>query len=181
MKGRSWVSGVRSGRPFIVFGFDPRKSDLVLRPAWPLLVLNAIDSFSESDTSYLSAYRTGEVWRVPVPEGTREAELTLPNGTHHPVPVQDGRAVTFGERAGLYRLASGTDESRVVTEFAANLADLDESRILPQKTLKIAGQVAPPPERGHGGSRRELWIWLLVVALGLSVAEWVSYHRRLTV
>ena len=61
------------------------------------------------------------------------------------MPVQDGRAVTFGERAGLYRLASGTDESRVVTEFAANLDDLDESRILPQKTLKIAGQVSAPP------------------------------------
>lgn len=175
------VSGSRSGRPFIALGFDPRQSDLVLRPAWPLLVLNAIDSFSESDTSYLSAYRTGEVWRVPVAEGAREAELTLPDGGKRPVPVQDGHAVTFGEHAGVYQLATGTAETRVLSEFAANLADLDESRILPQKTLKVAGKAAPPPEPGKGGARRELWIWLVAAALGLSLVEWFTYHRRITV
>ena len=175
------VSGARSGRPFIALGFDPRQSDLVLRPAWPLLVLNAIDSFSESDTSYLSAYRTGEVWRVPVAEGARDAELTLPDGGRRPVPVQDGHAVTFGEHAGVYQLATGTAETRVVSEFAANLADLDESRILPQKTLKVAGKAAPPPEPGQGGARRELWIWLVAAALVLSLVEWVTYHRRITV
>ncbi|HEV8550718.1 MAG TPA: VWA domain-containing protein [Polyangiaceae bacterium] len=175
------VSGNRSGRAFVVLGFDPRQSDLVLRPAWPLFVLNAIDSFSDSDTSYLSAYRTGEVWRVPVPEGAHDAELTLPDGSRRPVPVQDGRAVTFGERAGVYKLVTGSDETRVVSEFAANLGDLEESRILPQKALQIAGKSAPPPEVGKGGPRRELWIWLIAAALVLSLVEWISYHRRVTV
>ncbi|HWP05089.1 MAG TPA: VWA domain-containing protein [Polyangiaceae bacterium] len=175
------VAGTRSSRPFIALGFDPRQSDLVLRPAWPLVVLNAIDSFSETDASYLSAYRTGEVWRVPVQEGAREAELTLPDGTRRPVPVQDGRAVTFGERAGVYKLATGTDETRLVTEFAANLADPDESQILPHKTLSVAGQAAPPPEPGGGGVRRELWLLLVAVALCLSLVEWFTYHRRITV
>ncbi|HEX5101872.1 MAG TPA: VWA domain-containing protein [Polyangiaceae bacterium] len=175
------VAGTRSSRPFIALGFDPRQSDLVLRPAWPLLVLNAIDSFSETDASYLSAYRTGEVWRVPVQEGAREAELTLPDGTRRPVPVQDGRAVTFGERAGVYKLATGAEETRLVTEFAANLADPDESQILPHKTLSVAGKVAPPPEPGGGGVRRELWLLLVAVALCLSLVEWFTYHRRITV
>jgi hypothetical protein len=175
------VAGTRMSRPFIALGFDPRKSDLVLRPAWPLFVLNAIDSFSDTDASYLSAYRTGEVWRVPVAEGAHDAELTLPDGTRRAVPVQDGRAVTFGEHAGIYRLTTGVDESRVVTEFAANLADLDESKILPQKTLKVAGKLAPPPEPGTGGARRELWALLVAVALTLSIVEWFTYHRRITV
>ena len=179
--GPIFVAGARSGRSFLALGFDPRQSDLVLRPAWPLLVLNAIDSFSESDTSYLSAYRTGEVWRVPVAESAREAELTLPDGGRRPVPVQDGHAVTFGEHAGVYKLATGTAETRVVSEFAANLADLDESRILPQKTLKIAGKAAPLPDAGKGGARREIWIWLVAAALALSLIEWVTYHRRITV
>ena len=175
------VSGTRAGRSFIVLGFDPRQSDLVLRPAWPLFVLNAIDSFSESDTSYLSAYRTGEVWRVPVPAGAHEAELTAPGGASRPVPVQDGRAVTFGEHAGFYRLLSGTGEARVVSEFAANLSDLEESRILPQKKLGVAGPEAPPPPVATSGVRRELWLWLLVAVLVLSVVEWITYHRRVTV
>jgi hypothetical protein len=105
----------------------------------------------------------------------------LPGGAHRAVPVQEGRAVTFGERAGIYQLASGADEARVVTEFAANLADLDESRILPQKTLTIAGKAAPAPETGHGGTRREVWAFLIAAALVLSLLEWVSYHRRITV
>jgi hypothetical protein len=175
------VTGTRGGRSFIELGFDPRQSDWVLRPAWPLFVLNAIDSFSESDTSYLSSYRTGEVWRVPVPTGTHAAELTLPNGATRPLPVEDGRAVTFGERAGIYRLTSGSGDARVVTEFAANLSDLDESRISPQKKLAIAGHDAPPPSASGGGVRREVWLWLLAVVLALSIVEWVTYHRRVTV
>lgn len=175
------VAGNRSGRPFIVLGFDPRQSDFVLRPAWPLFVLNAIDSFSESDTSYVSAYRTGEVWRVPVPAGAHEAELTTPGGVTRPVPVEDGRAVTFGEHAGFYRLTSGTDAGRVVSEFAANLSDLDESRILPQKKLTVASRDVPPPVVGSGGVRREIWLWLLAAVLAISVIEWVTYHRRVTV
>jgi hypothetical protein len=175
------VTGTRNGRPFIELGFDPRQSDLVLRPAWPLFVLNAIDSFSESDTSYLSSYRTGEVWRVPVPSGAHEAELVLPGGVTRPLPVEDGRAVTFGERAGFYRLTSGSGDTRAVTEFAANLSDLDESRISPQKKLAVAGREAPPPSVGGGGVRREIWLWLLAAVLALSVVEWITYHRRVTV
>jgi hypothetical protein len=175
------VTGTRGGHSFIELGFDPRQSDLVLRPAWPLFVLNAIDSFSESDSSYLSAYRTGEVWRVPVPTGAREAELGAPGGATRSLPVEDGRAVTFGERAGFYRLASGTGDARVVTEFAANLSDLDESRISPQKKLVLAGYDAPPPVVGGGGVRRELWLWLLAAVLAISIVEWVTYHRRVTV
>jgi hypothetical protein len=88
------VSGSRAGHRLIALSFDPRRSDFVLRPAWPLFVLNAIDSFGDADASYLSSYRTGEVWRVPVPEGAEEAELTGPAGLRRRVPVQSGRAVT---------------------------------------------------------------------------------------
>jgi hypothetical protein len=175
------VSGSRAGRSFIALGFDPRQSDLVLRPAWPLLVLNAIDSFSESDTSYLSAYRTGEVWRVPVPSGARDAELTLPGGAKRPVPIQEGRAVTFGDRAGFYHLTTGTGATRTESEFAANLSNLEESKIEPLKKLAVSGREAPPPSAGGGGVRREIWLWLLAAVLALSIIEWVTYHRRVTV
>ena len=175
------VAGTRAGRRFLALGFDPRQSDFVLRPAWPLFVLNAIDSFGEVSSSYLSAYRTGEVWRVPVPEGSREAELTAPNGKIRRVPVQDGRAVTFGDEAGFYKLASGTGSERLVSEFAANLSDLDESRIAPQKVLSVAGRAATKPDVQGGGLRRELWIWLLGAVLVASLVEWVTYHRRVTV
>jgi hypothetical protein len=121
------------------------------------------------------------VWRVPVARGARAAAHTTPDGVKHAVPVEDGRAVTFGDRAGFYRLASGSDAAQSVTEFAANLSDLDESRISPQKTLAVANREAPPPAVGSGGVRREIWLWLLAAVLALSVLEWITYHRRVTV
>jgi hypothetical protein len=175
------VSGTRNGRRFVALGFDPRQSDFVLRPAWPLFVLNAIDSFGEVSSSYLSAYRTGEVWRVPVPDGAREAELTAPSGRTRRVPVQDGRAVTFGDEAGFYKLVSGTGAERLLSEFAANLSDLEESRITPQQTLSVAGRTAARAEAQSVSVRREIWIWLLGAVLLASLVEWFSYHRRVTV
>jgi hypothetical protein len=175
------VAGSRAGRRFIALGFDPRRSDFVLRPAWPLFVLNAIDSFGDSDSSYLSSYRTGEVWRVPVPEGAEEAELAGPAGLKRRVPVQAGRAVTFGDQAGFYKLTTGRGAERVVSEFAANLSDLDESRILPEKTLKVGATASTPPPPASSGFRYEIWIWLIGGVLVISIAEWLTYHRRITV
>ena len=175
------VSGARGGHRFVALGFDPRRSDFVLRPAWPLFVLNTIDSFGETDASYLSSYRTGEVWRVPVPDGARSAELVEPGGVRRPVPVQDGRAITFGNQAGVYKLTTGTGAERVVSEFAANLSDLEESHILPRAKLVIAGREASKPELGSPGVRREIWVLLLAAVLILSMVEWVTYHRRVTV
>jgi hypothetical protein len=175
------VAGARGGHRFVALGFDPRRSDFVLRPAWPLFVLNTIDSFGEADASYLSSYRTGEVWRVPVPDGARAAELTEPGGTRRPVPVQDGRAVTFGNQAGVYKLSTGTGTERVVSEFAANLSDLEESHIAPRDKLVVSGKKAERAEAGSGGVRREIWAILLLGVLILSLVEWVTYHRRVTV
>jgi hypothetical protein len=175
------VSGARGGHRFVALGFDPRRSDFVLRPAWPLFVLNSIDSFGETDASYLSSYRTGEVWRVPVPDGARSAELTEPGGTRRPVPVQHGRAVTFGNQAGVYKLSTGTGSERVVSEFAANLSDLEESHIAPRDKLLVSGRKAERAEPGSGGVRRELWALLLGAVLLISIVEWLTYHRRVTV
>ena len=59
--------------------------------------------------------------------------------------------------------------------------DLEESRIAPQKKLALAGRDAPPPTLSAGGVRRELWLWLLAAVIALSVVEWLTYHRRVTV
>jgi hypothetical protein len=175
------VSGSRGGHSFLALGFDPRSSDFVLRVAWPLFVLNAIDSFGDSDTSYLSSYRTGEVWRLPVPDGARSAELVDPTGAKTELPVQAGRAVYFGDRAGVYQLATGTGADRTVTRFAANLADLKESSILPQTKLALGKREAKPPEGFVAGVRDEVWMYLLAAVLAVSVLEWITYHRRVTV
>src|SRR6185369_9458355 len=82
------VSGARAGQRFVALAFDPRNSDLVLRVAWPLFVLNTINAFVEEDTGYVSSFRTGEVWRIPVPSSLDSATVSDPHGAQHLVPVK---------------------------------------------------------------------------------------------
>jgi len=173
------LSGRREGRPFVAVGFYPRDSDLVLRPAWPLFVLNVIHTFVEEDARYLSSYRTGESWRLPVAADATVAWITDPRGGKHEIPVQDGRAAFFGDRAGFYQLSLGEDLPSTI--FAANLTDPDESRIEPQKTLSAGGKAATAVTGFAAGVRRELWVYLVATAIVLSILEWFSYHRRITV
>lgn len=175
------VSGRRDGRKFVALGFDPRNSDFVLRVAWPLFVLNTINDFVEEDTSYLSSYRTGEVWRIPAPSDAETATLEDPLGRRHTIPVKEGHAVYFGDQAGFYELSTGSGAEASTLRFAANLSDLDESRIAPVAELTLGKEPVARPSGFHPGVRRELWLYLLLGALALSTLEWVTYHRRLTV
>jgi Ca-activated chloride channel family protein len=175
------VSGTRSGHAFVALGFDPRSSDLVLRVAWPLFVLNSINAFVEEDTGYVSSFRTGDVWRVPVPSSVDSATVIDPHGVHHTVPVKEGRAVYLGEEAGFYKLVTGSGPDATTSEFAANLSDLAESRITPRAELALGGKKAAAVSIGAPGSKREAWVYLLAAVIALSVIEWITYHRRVTV
>ena len=99
------VTGQRGGYKFVAMGFDVRDSDLPLRVAWPLLLLNSVNFFTDEDAQYISSFRTGDVWRVPVVSQTGQAKLKTPSGGEVVVPVHEGRAVYLGEHAGFYELA----------------------------------------------------------------------------
>lgn len=178
--GPTLVSGRRDGLPFVALGFDPRDSDLVMRVAWPLFVLNVIHSFVEDDTSYLGSLQTGDVWRIPAPGESSVAWVKDPSGAIHEVAVKEGRAVLFGERAGIYELHAGTRDAPAFL-FAGNLSDPTESRIEPVKDLTLGDRRAGAVEGFHIGIRRETWIYLVLFAVLLSVVEWFLYHRRITV
>jgi hypothetical protein len=174
------VSGARQGHRFVALGFDPRDSDLVLRIAWPLFVLNTINAFVEEDTGYVSSFRTGDVWRIAVPGSLGTVNLLEPGGAKHSVPVSDGRAVFRGELAGFYKLSGGPDDAPL-GEFAANLSDLEESRIAPQKELKLGGKPATPVASSPVSLKSDVWIYLLLAVIAVSLVEWITYHRRVTV
>jgi hypothetical protein len=181
-KGALLVTGRRAGRRFLALGFNPRDSDFVLRIAWPLFVLNVLTEFVAEDPSYLSSFRTGEVWHVAVPTLSDEVWLSAP-GAASPkrVPVQDGRAVYLGLDAGFYTLEAGPRGAAVKSEFAANLADAEESAIEPVATLTVDGKTTGVVEGFHVGVRSEWWIALLLLAVAITTVEWATYHRRITV
>ncbi len=172
------VTGTQFGQRFVALGFNPRDSDFVLRVGWPLFVLNTVNYFVEEDASYISSFRTGEVWHVPAPSNIDVATLVEPGGKRRPVPVKEGRAFYLGEQAGFYQLlAPETPPLR----FAANLSDISESHIEPAAQLEVGTTKAGAVGEFRVGVRRELWLYLLLAVIGVSILEWVTYHRRWTV
>lgn len=172
------VSGTQAGQRFVALGFDPRDSDFVLRVGWPLFILNTVNAFVEEDSSYISSFRTGEVWRVPAPSTVDVATLVEPGGKRRSVPVKEGRAFYLGERAGFYQLQA-PDSPPV--RFAANLSDIEESHIKPVAELTLGKAKSGPVGEFKVGVRREIWLYLLLAVIGVSLIEWVTYHRRWTV
>ncbi len=186
------VAGTRGGYKFVALGFDVRSSDLPLRTAWPLFVLDCINWFVDEDAQYLSSFRTGEVWRIPVAGGVASAILKRPDGTTQTIPVHEGRAVVLGENAGFYELHTGgaaapaaspgsAEPGEGTTAFAANLLDVSESTIAPQDKLVVGSTESGEVFGFRLGVRREVWIYLLFAAALLTAIEWAAYHRRWTV
>jgi hypothetical protein len=189
------IAGQRGAFKFVAAGFDTRDSDLPLRVAWPLLLLNSINWFTDEDSQYISSFRTGDVWRVPVVSTSGQAKLKVPGGAELFVPVHEGRAVYLGEHAGFYSLSGtegndplagavagpGVGPQATTGAFAANLLDAEESSIEPAKELVVDGKKAGTLGGFQIGVRREIWIYLLLAAVLLTAIEWITYHRRITV
>jgi hypothetical protein len=177
-KGTLLLTGRRKGYKFAALGFDIRQSDLPLRIAWPMLLLNIINDFLDEDTSYISSFRTGDVWSIPASPSVKKASLALPSGAEQTVPIKDGRAVFLGQHAGFYKLTMGESDTAA---FAANLSDPIESAIAPSKQLVVQGNEAGEVSGFEIGVRRQWWIYLLAAVLLLTALEWLTYHRRVTV
>ncbi len=180
-KGPLLVTGTRGGAKFVALGLDVRDTDLPLRIAWPLFLLNVINDFIEEDTDYISSFTTGRVFQVPAPSAASSATLTLPDGTTRKVPIENGRALFFGQDAGFYSLLADGSAPDEASMFAANLSDPTESAIQPAPELTVGAQKASEAEGFQLGVRREVWIYLLAAVLFVTAIEWLTYHRRVTV
>jgi hypothetical protein len=88
----------------------------------------------------------------------------------------EGRTLYFSdtERRGIYTVTG----PKFKKEFAVNLLSRDESATMPQDRMQIGNR---PVLAGTGTVRtaRELWRWLVLLALVILGIEWWVYHRRL--
>ena len=188
----SIVAAKRDGRRKIVaFGFSlpagnrDSATDLPMRVAFPMLLVNALDWFAGDQADLLTTYPTGQRERVPLDGvvGATEADVTGPDGTKTKTPVLDGLATFYGSRVGYYDLEAKAQDGRTVASLslAANLASPTESDIAPSSSLTLGGKKLEEPEAFAITRSQKLWIYLVLLALALIVTEWVTYHRRITV
>ncbi len=141
------IQGRRHGVKFAALGFDVRESDLPLRIAWPLLLLNIINDFLGEDVRYISSFRTGEVWSIPAPSSAETARVVLPSGAERVVPVKDGRAVMLGQHAGFYALRAAPPSAGEVVGAAQAAASASASG-----TASAAAEGSAAPSAAAEGS-----------------------------
>ena len=188
----SVIAAKRDGRrKILAFGFSlpspgrESATDLPLRVAFPMLLVNTLDWFAGDQTDLLTTYPTGTRERIPLDGvvGATEAEVKGPDGALTKTPIIDGLATFYGSRVGYYDVtakdAKGNPMARI--ELAANLASAMESDIGPSSELSLGGKKLDAPEAFAITRSRKLWIYLILFAMALIVMEWITYHRRITV
>ncbi|MCO4747403.1 MAG: BatA and WFA domain-containing protein [Proteobacteria bacterium] len=172
------LAGEQKGGRVVQLGFDPRHSDILLRVAWPVTVLNAVGWLTEGIPGAEGArgMATGSPFTRRVAEGTTDADVSVkgPEGAVA-VSVNDGLLrVRDTTAVGIYEVQSGA----VRTKFAANLVSNRESRIAPRGGLGLADGNAAALSGADKIGRREIWRELLMLALLFLMAEWWAWNRR---
>ena len=186
------IAAKRDGkRKILAFGFSlPSQgrdsgTDLPMRVAFPMLLVNALDWFAGDQSDLLTTYATGKRERIPLDGvvGATDAEVKGPDGTITHTPVLDGLATFYGARVGYYDVAAKAADGHTMAQIqlAANLASPEESDIAPSATLTLGGKKLDAPEKFAITHSQQLWIYLILLAAGLILVEWITYHRRITV
>lgn len=185
------LTRTRPGLRIAALAFDLRRSDLPMRSAFPLLLLNTLGWLRGPDAAEVVHLRTGRSLRIPLPEGSAGATVSDPAGEARRIAGQSGAIEVPIARTGFYRVAavaapgggaSGAGRAtRPELVLAANLDDPVESDTTPAPALVLGGKTLSATDPPVGGRRAEIWTRALIAALALSLFEWWSYHRRWTV
>ncbi len=167
----------REGLQVLFFAFQPADSDLPLRPAFPLMVAQALAWFHPDLFGGEAAQvHPGESVDIPVPAGTTTVAVTTPDGrTSSGQP--SGASFLYSDtfRTGFYQVEAGGERR----ELAVSLCDAAESDTRQRYTSPAdsspaapGGEAPGPVGSAAGGTTPEpLWPILALVAFLLVAAE----------
>lgn len=158
-------------RRVVMIAFDLAKSDLPLKIEFPILLANSIDWLVGRDAvADDRAVRAGQP--VTVRASANSAQITTPGGNSVDLSLREGAGL-FADtlRAGLY-------EVKDAQGFAVSLLNEAESNTTPRDSIQTRqGEVGGQTETFD--SEREIWKWILLIALAVLGFEWWVYHRRI--
>lgn len=149
---------------WVMVTFELEASDFPLHPAFPVFVENVLAWFAGEPLALRR--RAGDIV-FPLPN----AEVRASDGTIVPSHQRLGSTVARISAPGVYTAHRGDADVRV----ALQLADRSLSEI--NRTF-FDGR--PPATADRAPVRREPWFLMLVAAIVLLGAEWLAYHRRIT-
>jgi len=163
-------------RKAVFFGFDLFKTDFPLRVAFPLMLSKSLRWLHPAGLDQTSLQlMTGQPILLPVEHGVTTATVTTPSGRRVKAQVTRGVA-SFAEtdEVGIYTVSTARGETRV----AVNLMNAEESDLTPHPLPAfVEGARAEAPSVPI---QRELWPFLVLIALALFGVEGLLYWRRQT-
>ena len=187
-------------RKIVFAAINILQSDLPLRIAFPVIIANTIQWFQQSEGIQEYHLRTGEVLRYkmeaqqepqtqpnPHVENTpRTVQVSGPGEKTWDVPVEnDSLLFDQTQQAGFYELRLSSEPvNETATEadaekkvWAVNLASETESHIGAAAGIE---ELLTDSDLLGGGSffRYPPWLYLIFLAVILSVVEWFLYQRR---
>ena len=159
------ISGERAGQPIVALTFDVARSDLPLRIAWPLLLINTLDWFANERKELSPVHFVGEVARIAVAARDGSASVRTPDGELLAVPVTAGSVAFSPDRAGFFQIEP---EGRLV---AVGI----DAATAPQLTRGATTFDTSTLDRPRVP---DLWAVAVALALALIAFEWLAFHRR---
>ena len=162
----------------LLIGFDVRESDLPLRPAFPVLLANALGWFFPSWLSVQAEQLQAGAPALLSSAAGQAVTVTLPGGGSRSL-AGTGQPVEFTETSttGFYRVQGGGEPR----EIAVNLASPGESNIEPRFEVSVEGEPSANPVDQTRDVRVPLWSAFAVAAFLLAAVEWAAWLRETAV
>ena len=106
-------AGTLAGRPAAVLAFEPRRSDLPLQVAFPILLANLAGELLGGSETPADAIAPGAPVTLGIPDGSIGVRVMRPDGTTDDLmaPTTDARSVTFArtDLLGVYTVTGIVD------------------------------------------------------------------------
>jgi hypothetical protein len=162
-----------------------------LETSFPLFFRNILYILGNVDDAKSAvSLGTGEPIVLRPEAGFQSVNITAPNGKVATLERRERNDVLFTDtdQLGAYRYqialspaekGKKADLDTLVRGFAVNLLDANESNIEPRESIRIGNERFAKGEEKH--QTREVWKWILLLALGLLGLEWFVYQRRIAV
>ncbi len=177
------VSLDRSDLHVVHVAFDPLDSNWPFQRSFVNFIGNAVEHLGRAGDSVTGrSLAPGEAIALRLPPGSKDGELTLPDGTTTRCTIATDGSFSWGpvQLAGLYRLsfASPVGDTRDTRMVGVNIESADEARIAPRESLDF-GTTTVQGINVASSRRGALWPWILGACLGLMLLEWWSYQRQI--
>jgi hypothetical protein len=148
-----------------------------LHPSFPLFLRNVLYALGNvSDGTSEELVQPGQVKTLRPDVTVAQIDVLDPDGKRQTLSRGSRIEFSYGDtsRVGVYNVHWNGEWQR---SFAVNLLDPEESNLEPRQVIGIgAERVVAGKDRTQP---RELWKWLVLAALGLLLAEWYIYNKRI--